>query len=124
MAIDSDEIEAIYTKTIKPGKETEVVDGTGKYLIPGLWDMHVHNNWNYKDCNDLLLANGVTGAREMWGNMQVRKEMQEQIAPTNHGINDDGIKKEGDVEKIFFKKAPGILCSMAGSKPQHLSGHH
>src|SRR6476659_8764884 len=23
----------------------QVIDGTGKYLIPGLWDMHVHE-WN------------------------------------------------------------------------------
>ncbi|MCC5927656.1 MAG: hypothetical protein JJU28_00270, partial [Cyclobacteriaceae bacterium] len=44
VAIDGDEITAIYTKTIKPQEGTEVIDGTGKYLIPGLWDMHVHNN--------------------------------------------------------------------------------
>jgi imidazolonepropionase-like amidohydrolase len=78
VAIDGDEITAIYTKTITPGKDTEVVDGTGKYLIPGLWDMHVHNNWNYEYTNDLMLANGVTGAREMWGDMTVRKKMKEE----------------------------------------------
>jgi imidazolonepropionase-like amidohydrolase len=78
VAIDGDEITAIYTKTINPGKNLEVVDGTGKYLIPGLWDMHVHNNWNYEYTNDLLLANGVTGAREMWGNMAIRKKMDEE----------------------------------------------
>lgn len=75
VTIDGDEITAIYNKTIKPSKGTEVVDGTDKYLIPGLWDMHVHNNWNYEDTNDLLVANGVVGAREMWGNMKIRKKM-------------------------------------------------
>ncbi|EOZ96981.1 amidohydrolase [Indibacter alkaliphilus LW1] len=75
VAIDGDEITAIYTKIIKPQAGTEVVDGTGKYLIPGLWDMHVHNNWNYEDTNDLLVANGVVGAREMWGDMEIRKKM-------------------------------------------------
>jgi imidazolonepropionase-like amidohydrolase len=78
VAIDGDSISAIYNKSIKPGKHTEVVDGTGKYLIPGLWDMHVHNNLNYEYTNDLLLANGVTGAREMWGDMTFRKKMDEE----------------------------------------------
>lgn len=43
-----------------------VVDGQGKYLMPGLIDMHVH----IQDENDLLLlvANGMTGVRNMWGN--------------------------------------------------------
>ena len=40
------------------------VDGRGKYLMPGLWDMHVH-----ADSADLrrLVAWGVTGARDMGG---------------------------------------------------------
>lgn len=80
VAIDGDSITTIYTKSIKPGKQTEVVDGTGKYLIPGLWDMHVHNNWNYEDTNDLMLANGITGAREMWGEMAILRKMVEERA--------------------------------------------
>lgn len=80
VAIDGDEITAIYAKNIMPREGTEVVDGTGKYLIPGLWDMHVHNNWNYEDTNDLMLANGITGAREMWGEMAIRKKMDEERA--------------------------------------------
>jgi imidazolonepropionase-like amidohydrolase len=40
-----------------------VVDGKGKYLIPGLWDMHVHTvGPSYLP---LYLANGVTGVRDM-----------------------------------------------------------
>jgi hypothetical protein len=41
------------------------VDGHGGYLIPGLWDMHVHVH----DVDELLLyvANGVTGIRIMAG---------------------------------------------------------
>jgi len=50
----------------------QVVSARGRYLIPGLWDMHVHlfnqvsrrppNLWYFP----LLVANGVTGVREMW----------------------------------------------------------
>jgi imidazolonepropionase-like amidohydrolase len=43
-----------------------VVDGSGKYLIPGLWDMHVH--LTRESALKLNLANGVTGVRVMWGN--------------------------------------------------------
>jgi imidazolonepropionase-like amidohydrolase len=41
------------------------VDGTGRYLMPGLVDMHVH----VMNEDDLLLfvANGVTTVRNMWG---------------------------------------------------------
>ncbi len=46
-------------------KGAAVLDATGKFLIPGLWDMHVH--LNYKDYLPLFLANGVTGVRVMWG---------------------------------------------------------
>ncbi|MGH7720425.1 MAG: amidohydrolase family protein, partial [Gemmatimonadaceae bacterium] len=43
----------------------QVVDGTGKYLIPGLWDMHTHLS-READLT-LLVASGVTGTRVMWG---------------------------------------------------------
>ncbi len=49
-----------------------VIDASGKYLIPGLWDMHVHVfNPVSKDPPNIneftsYIANGVTGVREMW----------------------------------------------------------
>lgn len=50
---------------VTPSATNEIVDAKGKYLIPGLWDMHVH--WHEKDYLPLFIANGVTGARIMWG---------------------------------------------------------
>ena len=45
-----------------------VVDGTGKFLIPGLWDMHVHSlKISPQYTHPLSIANGITGVREMWG---------------------------------------------------------
>jgi len=49
-------------------KQALVVDGTGKFLIPGLWDMHVHSLWvpgGREVTLPLFLANGVTGVRDM-----------------------------------------------------------
>ncbi|NRQ38835.1 amidohydrolase family protein [Nonomuraea sp. NN258] len=45
-----------------------VVDLRGKYVLPGLWDMHVHGSLAGTLTPPLLIANGVTGVREMWGN--------------------------------------------------------
>lgn len=44
-----------------------VIDGRGKFLIPGLWDMHTHGSDLEEIIPPLHLAYGVTGAREMWG---------------------------------------------------------
>ena len=44
-----------------------VVDATGKFLIPGLWDMHVHS-FSYENGRKFLprlLAYGITGVRDM-----------------------------------------------------------
>ena len=51
--------------TIPPG--ARVVDGRGKFLIPGLWDMHVHGFvYLFSEfAGPLMIANGVTGARDM-----------------------------------------------------------
>ncbi|MEU4251236.1 amidohydrolase family protein [Amycolatopsis sp. NPDC026612] len=44
-----------------------VVDGRGRYLVPGLWDMHTHGIDLEQVWPPLFLANGVTGIREMQG---------------------------------------------------------
>lgn len=44
------------------------VDGRGRFLAPGLWDMHVHSlKVSPQYTHPLSIANGVTGVREMWG---------------------------------------------------------
>jgi Amidohydrolase family len=49
----------------EPPKDTVVVDGRGKFLIPGLWDMHTHHQGSGTDSLDLFLANGIVGSRDM-----------------------------------------------------------
>jgi imidazolonepropionase-like amidohydrolase len=51
--------------TSAPPSSARVIDATNKFLIPGLWDMHVH--WYDARLLGLFLANGVTGIRVMWG---------------------------------------------------------
>src|SRR6202453_1875783 len=63
-----------------------LVDGSGKYLIPGLWDMHVHEvfgDWiprNEKVVPPLFVANGITGVRDMGGDLDVLKVWRAEIA--------------------------------------------
>jgi imidazolonepropionase-like amidohydrolase len=53
----------------------ETIDATGKFVIPGLWDMHVHFRGGNelieenKNLLPLFIANGITGVREAGGDM-------------------------------------------------------
>lgn len=76
VAIDSDTISAIYHKYFELSDHTNIIDGTDHYLIPGLWDMHVHYNMTHEDFDQLLIANGVTGVREMWGVMSAVNDIR------------------------------------------------
>ncbi|MEO6252791.1 MAG: amidohydrolase family protein [Ferruginibacter sp.] len=69
--VTGNRIDKITSKSIAPGNAT-VVNGTGKFLMPALWDMHVHvfNNVSQRPPNDYyfpgFIANGVCSVREMW----------------------------------------------------------
>jgi hypothetical protein len=54
------------SRQFKPPTGARVIDATGKYLIPGLWDMHVHRT-EFESTYPMYLVNGVTGVREMAG---------------------------------------------------------
>lgn len=62
--------------TIKADKDTKVVDATGKYAVPGYLNMHMHviGDENTPEIMSLLLANGVTGFRQMSGSADLLKE--------------------------------------------------
>lgn len=49
-----------------PGANT--IDGTGRFLMPGLWDMHVHLAGN-DSAAARMLTGGITGARDMGGRL-------------------------------------------------------
>ncbi|MGQ0703011.1 MAG: amidohydrolase family protein [Gemmatimonadales bacterium] len=56
------------------------IDGRGKYLIPGLWDMHVHLAVpGARDVLPLYLKNGVTGVRDMGGDWAELSALRVQV---------------------------------------------
>jgi carboxylesterase type B len=55
---------------IKNTDDTFVIDGKGKFAIPGLWDMHTHSNAHSRWLHHpLYIANGVTNVRDMSGTL-------------------------------------------------------
>lgn len=51
-------------RTVSIPKGAQVVDARGKFLIPGLWDMHTHSDRDIDVFYPLFIANGVTGIRD------------------------------------------------------------
>ncbi len=58
---------------LKASPSSLIIDGTNKYLMPGLWDMHTHSNQHSEWLHHpLYIANGVTGIRDMSGQLNKR----------------------------------------------------
>jgi hypothetical protein len=72
----------------RPAHKDELqVDARGKFLISGLWDMHTHvagisadPAWSKNVLLPLLVANGITGIRDMGGDLRALQEWRREIA--------------------------------------------
>jgi hypothetical protein len=54
-----------------------LIDARGHWVIPGLWDMHVHSVWHsdvYESFFDAFIRFGVVGIRDMGGNLEVLQQ--------------------------------------------------
>lgn len=79
--ITSDRITALgRSGEVSVPKDAQVVDATGKFLIPGLWDMHVHLSYYGEAALPMLVANGVTGVRDMGGDLTQLDRWRDEIA--------------------------------------------
>lgn len=70
-------------------KVNRIIDGSGKYVVPGLWDMHAHPDdpevWRMDPEAEkrnllmpLFVVNGVMGIRDMAGSIDVIKTWRKQ----------------------------------------------
>ncbi|MGZ5221017.1 MAG: amidohydrolase family protein [Chitinophagaceae bacterium] len=94
-----------------------VIDGSNQYLIPGLWDMHVHmmqEQW-YQSQMPLLRANGITGFREMWGDptiaSYVKSQIQKDSLPFFRFVAPGHIL---DGKKPFWENSTAVATAAAG----------
>src|SRR5215831_10700845 len=86
IVINGDRITSVSdSATAQLPRRARVIDARGRYVIPGLWDMHVHSafgDW-FPGGRDIILplfiANGVTGVRDMGGDIPVLLEWRKEI---------------------------------------------
>ncbi len=72
----------------------EVVDGTNKYLIPGLWDFHVHLTYDERFTEampGLFLNHGITSIRDTGGPLDL-------VLPAVESIRAEGVT----APRVFF----------------------
>jgi imidazolonepropionase-like amidohydrolase len=85
----------------------------GRYVIPGLWDMHAHLGMSGRNSLGLYLANGVTGVRDMGGDHAMvvarRDSVVRHLLPGPRMIMAGGI-----VERAAWLKAVMAMSQKAG----------
>jgi len=84
--IDNEKISAVGPdSSIEIPSGAHVVDATGKFLIPGLADMHIHlmgagePTGSREFILPLLIANGITTVRDMGGDVAQLKKLKKEI---------------------------------------------
>ncbi len=72
--------------SIEIPRDAQRIDARGKFLIPGLWDMHTHVAgisanpvWAKQTLLPLLIANGITGIRDMGGDLDALESWRHEI---------------------------------------------
>jgi imidazolonepropionase-like amidohydrolase len=86
LTIDGNHIVAIgESKSAKTSRNATRINCSGLFVIPGLWDMHVHldfGDWfpGAKDLSlPMFIANGVTGVRDMGSELDVVQHWRNEI---------------------------------------------
>ncbi|HJZ65658.1 MAG TPA: amidohydrolase family protein [Candidatus Acidoferrum sp.] len=86
VVLEGNRIKAVVSlKLAKYPRNVRSIDCHGLFLIPGLWDMHVHlmfGDWfpASKDISlPLFIANGVTGVRDMGSELQIVQGWRNEI---------------------------------------------
>ena len=69
----NDQILSVSSSVDNLPNASEIIDGKDKFLIPGLWDMHVHLTYDdafTESMPKLFLAHGITSVRDTGGLME------------------------------------------------------
>lgn len=133
VVIDSGKIDKISETVENPEKYTTLIEGKGKYLLPGLAEMHAHippsstDATRIKETLFLYLSNGVTTIRGMLGDpihLELREKakngeiLSPRIFASSPSFNGNSVRtKEEAIQKVtqyqkegydFLKIHPGI----------------
>lgn len=107
-------------KRVKVPKSAQRIDGAGKFLIPGLTDMHVHLMSDDDEIPDalaedelrIMIANGVTTIRLMTGTpeqlaLRAKSARGEIVAPTMYVASPQFIGKKSTNAYVVTTEAEG-----------------
>jgi Imidazolonepropionase and related amidohydrolases len=96
---------------------TRGVDGRGKYLIPGLWDCHIHLSWTTDSALPLLIALGITDVRDVGSSFSQIEGWRARIAAS--GLVGPRIMRVGPIlngkEFNQYQFAPGSAEAARGA---------
>jgi imidazolonepropionase-like amidohydrolase len=89
VVVADDRIVSVSPMSAPARSVSQVIDGRGRYLIPGLWDMHVHFLFDERLTDvmaQLFLDYGVTSVRDTGGDVKrlaaLRQRLQHAEAPS------------------------------------------
>ncbi len=71
--------------SVVAGDNAQSIEAHGKFVVPGYWEMHGHpfNQPNLEDSLALMLANGITGIRQMAGSPELLQRRKDgKLVPT------------------------------------------
>ncbi len=84
IVIAGNRIEALGRSTdVRAPAGATIVDAAGKYVIPGLWDSHVHTRYQGIPSLSLFLMNGITSVRDTagpWSHLVQIRQWKQEIA--------------------------------------------
>jgi imidazolonepropionase-like amidohydrolase len=86
VVISGTQISVVGASSVSIPDDAQVLDGTGKFLIPGLADMHLHLTAAGEPTGSrefllpLLIANGITTVRDMGGKVDLLKALHHEIS--------------------------------------------
>ena len=130
LVISRDRISKIEKSKPENWRDAVLLDGRGKFLIPGLWDMQVHLSWTTASALPLLVANGITDVRDMGGRLEELNDWRTKIAngllvgpgivrvgPMLNGKSFNGIRwPSGHRKKLEVWRARLNLSAWTGSR--------
>lgn len=96
---------------------SKIIDGSGKYLIPGLWDAHIHLTFTPEVTDSmfrLLIANGITSVRDTGGLLDLVLE-QKNLANTLH---EQGLAPDVYIAGPLIDGEPGVYVGELSGFPE------
>ncbi|MCL6274260.1 amidohydrolase family protein [Muricauda sp. 2012CJ35-5] len=106
VTINGNQIESVVSTTTNIDENAQIIDGSGKTLLPGLFDNHCHVQ---KEDGILHLAAGVTSVRDMANSMELL-EMKKQF-DENSNVGPRVVTLSGFIDQKGPFAGPGLTIS-------------